>query len=221
MKALEVAAALCSAGVWAVGLFYRIGLSNVRPSLLVADPIHQAIRNTSNDSQCMRRHAFCEQPSDIDNLLASQLVCGLPIPSQVNKPSLPLVLRISRKADPFKILVRVIQFVAVNMVDRKARFIPRDKCKPDKPMDKMVNSGAVFRCVNFKIPISRFDFSEFAPLKRRCIYLLFPVTDSCIGSGTRSGFNSAIGADKPANPLRFNFFPVFHDCPFVRCGYVL
>ncbi len=139
--------------------------------------------------------------ADVQDLFLCKFVTRCVFSMQVNKSSSPLMSCVFGKRDPLKVLWSVVQFVAVNVVDRQAFREARNESHRYQAMHKhfgpdVAKFGRHNVIPRFANP--RFDFSW---LSGACKRLLFSVSSPSSNRLDFGAKDAAIAVDKPINAL--------------------
>ena len=97
------------------------------PGVAVSDLDDHLVGDAGHDRNCVRRDALSKKPADVDDALARQLGHRIGFSAQVDKTRLPLMLGVPGEADPLQVAGRVVQLVAVDVVDGQAISVAIDK----------------------------------------------------------------------------------------------
>ena len=105
----------------------------------------------SDDGQRVGWYPGAQCSSYMDDLSLGQLVPRSTLASQVNKPGAPLVSGVVGQSNPLKVFGPVVQFVAVNVVDRKSLGVAFNKSNRNQSMHR--HFGALFAklCRHLKV----------------------------------------------------------------------
>jgi hypothetical protein len=159
---------------------------------------------SSDDSQRVSRYSGTQCSSDMNYLFLSQFVPRSIFSFQVNKPSAPLMSGVVSQSNPFKIFRSIVQFVSVDVIDRKARLKPRNKCQSNQSVNEHFWSFIAKFCGNDKVSLLACPRSYLGlrpnALKDLSLSKSFAF---CLRNNFRSK-NSGVLANKPVNSFFMN-----------------
>lgn len=112
------------------------------PTLPPFDQVNRAWVYSGNDRQRVGWDAKAQCFTNMNDLFLRKFVPRLIFPTEINEAGFPLMFRIVRNSQPFKVLGSVIKFVAVNVVHRQVRFISGHKSSCNQSMSKYFNPFA-------------------------------------------------------------------------------
>lgn len=177
----------------------------MKPPLPIAYETNETTAYASNNSKCMCRNSASEKFSYIHHLLACKLMCWTIFAAKVYKSNLPLVLCVTRKTDPFKIIDTIISLNAVDVINGEACLISGNKSHPNKSMYCGANSLSADFNGNFQISVVGFTYRKLSGLMNSSVILHLSIPFSLATSGMSCGKNSTIVSDEPLNTFGFNF----------------
>lgn len=160
---------------------------------------------TSNDVNSMAGNSLPIKAAHINDLLGSELRI-----STFRKSDSPLMAGIFCQGNPLKIFRKVIQFVAINMIDGKPRLMAWTKSKGDKPVKSFLDSLSTGNLTsNFKVSIPRFTWGKDSAFSLLRSGMCYPKSCSSVGAFLPFHENSRMAGNVPFNALRLYNAPFF------------
>lgn len=188
-------------------------LFNTLPAFSLSYKVNSAFRHACNYCQRMGAHAFSKKFSDVNNLFTCQFVRGLLLAFNPNKTRLPGVLRVSGKANPFKINRSVVGLVSVDMVDAKPILEASAVGKSNQPMSQHAHSSTIGTHVYTKVS-SVVDLWRIRLLWNVLCHRLFNTqSNSAVGHVSSGNLDISKRTYDERNSIVFKWFPAFHNSP--------
>ena len=179
----------------------KLFISKVCPPFSLFNKVNGGGAYFSDDSQRVSRYSGAQCSSDMNYLLLSQLVPRSIFPVQVNKPSAPLMSGVISQSNPLKIFRSIVQFVSVDVVDRKSRLKPRNKRQSNQSVNEHFWSFIAKFCGNDKVSLLVCPRSYLGLRSDALEDLSFSKSFAlCLRNNFRAK-NSGILADNPVNPF--------------------
>lgn len=136
----------------------------------VFDFVAKRHTNTNSPSKHRCGYAGVHRLSNCASLNVCDFAPRMPISSEIDKPGFPLMLCVSRKRYPFKILRKIIQFVAVNVVYGKQWIESIAKCGSHKSVQKEFQSLRRYRYGNVIVAIIANPRGKDFPLSKLAVW---------------------------------------------------
>lgn len=163
----------------------RLARSDGRPTLTVADHCDQRLRDSCNHGQCVCRHPLREQTPNVGDTLAGELGIRLQFTTEINKPDLPCVLRVSRKADPLKIFRSVIRLLAVDVIDCQVVSVTRNERDTHQAVKQNFDSFRADLDCHFEVARPRLTWADRTLWPLTFDYLFLAVSCALVLAGQR------------------------------------
>mgnify|MGYP003646845083 CR=1 FL=1 len=177
----------------------------MNPPLSITYEKNETATYASNNSKGMCRNSASKKFSYIHYLLTCKFMRGMIFAVKIYKPSLPLVLCITRKADPLKIIDTIIGLNAVDVINSETCRVSGNKSHANKSMYCGAYTLSADFNSNFQISVIGFTYRKLFAFVNSSVNLPFPVSFSLARSGMACGKNSTIFSDEPLNAFCFNF----------------
>lgn len=181
---------------------------NTRPPLPSSNKMDCGGADACNYGQRVSGYACSQRPSYVNNLPLSQLVLGVGLASKVNKAGLPLMPGVVRQGHPLQVFGSVVQLVAVDMVYRQSRGMPRDECHRHQSVNKDLGAQVTELGRDHVIPVFRHPGPKLCLRSHYKKLLQLPKAYTrCLNRGLWSK-NPRICANKPVQALFVNRYDV-------------
>ncbi len=163
----------------------------------------------SDDGQRVGRYSSTQCSSNMNNLSLCQLVPRSILTVQINKPGAPLMSGVVGQSNPFKVFWPIVQFVAVDVIYRKAIGVAKDISNCNQSMHSHFGTLIAKFCRHLKVAPAVQSWRKNFFFVDRAKMLDCPVfVSSCVGrpSGAQ---DAAILAHNPVNAFFVNIY-FFH-----------
>lgn len=169
----------------------------MRPTLAVLNQVNRGRVDSGNDRQRVCRDAKTQCFANMDDLFLRQFVSRMFFAAKVNQSGRPSMSRIVCKGEPFKVLGAIVKFVAVNVIDRQFRRVPRHESPSDQAMHEHFWAFVISQTRHNVIAAFADPWRKLALWGVGLKHLFLSFADAFYGVCSSGRPNAAIFFDKP------------------------